>query len=232
MRKDRLILGGLVIGLLSVSYFGSKIYIDHRLNLVDVPVAASVLSPRTLISEKDIVLVKMPKAYLSPSIILDPQALIGKYTLITSEIPLGSVFYDSLVETLENAKDYPSLLLHEKQVVYALDVDLKMTSGNTLQPFQKVDLYVALVHNRLTIVDRLISNVRILSLKDKNGKDLEKATDVPKIMLIALDQELVPLLTKAIELGDLIITPISKDDTLEECFLIEKTPLLKVLYER
>jgi Flp pilus assembly protein CpaB len=232
MRKDRLILGGLMIGLLSVSYLGSKIYIDHRLNLVDVPVASSVLSPRTLISEKDIVWVKMPKAYLSPSIILDPQALIGKYTLITSEIPVGSVFYGSLVETLENAKDYPSLLLHDQQVVYALDVDLKMTSGNTLQPFQKVDLYVALVHNRLTIVDRLISNIRILSLKDKNGKDLEKATDIPKIMLIALDQELVPLLTKAIELGDLIITPISKDDTLEECILIEKTTLLKVLYER
>jgi Flp pilus assembly protein CpaB len=232
MRKDRLILGGLVIGLLCGSYLGSKIYIDGRLSLVDVPVANSTLAPRTLISENDIVMVKMPKAYLSSSIVLDPKELIGKYTLISSEIPIGSVFYASLVETLENAKDYPSLLLHEKQVVYAIDVDLKMTSGNTLQPFQKIDLYVALVHNRLTIVDRLISNVRILSLKDKNGKDLEKATDIPKIMLIALDQKLVSLLTKAIELGDIIITPISKDDTLEECVLMDKTNLIKVLYER
>ena len=117
-------------------------------------------------------------------------------------------------------------------MVYALDVDLKMTSGNTLQPFQKIDLYVSILHNRLTVVDRLISNVRILSLKDKNGKELEKATDIPKLMLVALDQDQVSILTKAIELGDLIITPGSNQNLGSESILVENTALMKVLHER
>jgi hypothetical protein len=107
-----------------------------------------------------------------------------------------------------------------------------MTSGNTLQPFQKIDLYISIQHNRLTVVDRLISNVRIMSLRDKNGKELEKVTDLPKLMLIAINQDQVSILTKAIELGDLIITPCSNQSEESESILIEDTALLKVLYER
>ncbi|KAF0226968.1 MAG: Flp pilus assembly protein CpaB [Erysipelotrichaceae bacterium] len=232
MKSNRIILGLLAAALCGIGYLGSKIYVDQRLELIDVPVAASVLQPRTLISEDDIVMIKVPKAYLQNSIVLDIKDLIGKYTLIRSQIPQGSFIYDSMVESIEQAKDSPSLLLLPNQVVYALDVDLKMTSGNTLQPFQKIDLYVSILHNRLTVVDRLISNVRILSLKDKNGKELEKATDIPKLMLIALDQDQVSILTKAIELGDLIITPGSNQSLETESILIQDTALLKVLHER
>ncbi len=232
MKSNRIILGLLAAALCGIAYLGSKIYVDQRLDLVDVPIAANVLQPRTLISEKDIVMIKVPKAYLQTSIVLDIKDLIGKYTLIRSQIPQGSFIYDSMVESIQEAKDSPSLLLLDNQVVYALDVDLKMTSGNTLQPYQKVDLYISILHNRLTVVDRLISNVRILSLKDKNGKELEKATDYPKLMLIALNQDQVSLLTKAIELGDLIITPSSGQNADQESILIEGTALIKVLHER
>jgi len=232
MKSNRIILGLLSAVICGIGYLGSKIYVDQRLDLVEVPVAASVLQPRTLIEEEDIIMIKVPKAYLQNSIVLDMKDLVGKYTLIRSEIPQGSFIYDSMIESIDQAKDASSLLLLENQVVYALDVDLKMTSGNTLQPFQKVDLYVSILHNRLTVVDRLIRNVRILSLKDKNGKELEKATDLPKLMLIAINQDQVSILTKAIELGDLIITPCSSQSIESESILIEDTTLLKVLYER
>lgn len=232
MKSNRIILGLLSAAICGIGYLGSKIYVDQKLDLVEVPVAASVLQPRTLIGEEDIIMIKVPKAYLQNSIVLDMKDLIGKYTLIRSEIPQGSFIYGSMIESIDQAKDASSLLLLEDQVVYALDVDLKMTSGNTLQPFQKVDLYVSIQHNRLTVVDRLIRNVRILSLKDKNGKELEKATDLPKLMLIAIDQDLVSILTKAIELGDLIITPCSSLSSEKESILMEDTALLKVLYER
>jgi len=232
MKINRIMIGLAAAGLLGLAYLGSKVYIDSRLDLIDVPVAQKELAPRSKITEEDIVMVKLPKAYLPENIILNRKILIGQYSLIDGKIPQGSFLYDSMVETLSEAKDYPSLLLKEGQVVYALEVDLKSTSGNTLVPNQKVDLYFSLVNNRLTIVDQLIGNVRILSLKDKNGKELEKATDIPKLMLVALDQKLVPLLTKAIQLGDLIITPGSFNNDEKESILIEKTPLLKVLYER
>jgi Flp pilus assembly protein CpaB len=232
MKNNRIVMGLSVAGLIGMSYLGSRIYIDNRLELIDVPVAISDLSPRTQITESDIEVVKMPKAYLPQGLILDREILVGQYTLMSTTIPKGSFVYDTMVETLDEAKDYPSLLLKEGQVVYALEVDLKNTLGNTLQPFQSVDLYVSLVNNRVTFVDQLISHVRILSLKDKNGKDIEKPTDLPKLMLIALDQQQVTVLTKAIRLGDLIITPSAKSDSDKESVLIEKTPLLKILYER
>lgn len=232
MKINKITMGLAIAGLLGLTYLGCRVYIDNQLDLVEVPVVVSDLAPRTLISSSLLTMVKMPKAYLPASIVLDPKALIGKYTLMSTQIPSGSFIYASMVESLEEAKDYPSLLLKEGQVVYALEVDLKNTSGNTLQPFQKIDLYVSLENNRLTIVDQLIGNVRILSLKDKNGKDLEKATDLPKLMLVALDQKLVPVLTKALELGNLIITPVSQPNDPKESVLIEKTNLLKVLYAR
>jgi len=231
MKINKIMMGLSAAGLIGVFYLGSKIYIDNRLELIDVPVAISNLSPRTKITESDITIVKMPKAYLPQGLIMDSESLVGQYTLMSTTIPKGSFIYDVMVETVEEAKDYPSLLLKEGQVVYALEVDLKNTSGNTLQPFQSVDLYVSLVNNRVTVVDQLISHVRILSLKDKNGKDIEKPTDLPKLMLIALDQQQVTVLTKAIRLGDLIITPSAKNDSDKESVLIEKTPLLKILYE-
>ncbi len=232
MNKKRLILGVVAIGFLGICFLGSKIYIESHLDLIDIPVVNHNLAPRTLITKDDLTMVKMPKAYLQSSILLDPKLVVGQYTLINMGIPAGSFIYASMVESIENAKDYPALLLHPEQVVYALDVDLKMTSGNTLQPFQSIDLYASVIHNRSTVVDRLIRNVRILSLKDKNGKELEKASDVPKLMLIALNQDLVPILTKALELGDLIITPISKAESDQECVLVEGTSLIKALYER
>lgn len=231
MKSNKYLLAGLTAGLLGMSYLGSTVYINDRLEMVEVPVAAQLLTPRTLIDENDVVMVKIPKGVLQSTILLEPKKMIGKYTLINTQIPQGSFIYASMVEEAQEAKDYPSLLLHPNQVVYALEVDLKMTSGNTLQPAQKIAIYVSLIHNRLTIVDQLISNVRILSLKDKNGKELEKATDIPKIMLIALDQKLVSLLTKAIALGDLILTPISNQNNEQESVLIENTALLEVLYE-
>ncbi len=232
MNKNKIVLGLSGAGMTGLFYLGSTIYIDNRLKLVDVPVVLSDLGPRSEIVSEDIGIVKMPAAYLPQGLILDKETLIGQYTLMSTSIPKGSFIYDTMVETLQDAKDYPSLLLKEGQVVYALEVDLKNTSGNTLQPFQSVDLYVSLVSNRVTIVDQLIGQVRILSLKDKNGKDIEKATELPKLMLIALDQELVSVLTKAIQLGDLIITPSAKNTSDKESVLIEKTTLLKILYER
>ena len=82
------------------------------------------------------------------------------------------------------------------------------------------------------VSDLEVEQQEILSLKDKNGKDLEKASDLRKLMLVALDQKLVSILTKAIELGDLIITPVSNPNDPKESVLIERTTLLKVLYAR
>jgi Flp pilus assembly protein CpaB len=232
MNNNRIIFALCCAGLLGIAYLGSSIYIDNRLDLIEIPVAAQDMAPRTLITKEHIAMVKMPKAYVPASIVLDPQVLIGQYTLINALIPKSSFLYGNTVETLKEAKDYPSLLLKEGQVVYALDVDLKSTSGNTLQPLQKIDLYVTIDYNRMTVVDQLIGNVRILSLKDKNGKDIEKPSELPKLMLVAIDQSLVSLLTKAIELGDLIITPSAQDNQNPESILILNTTLLKVLYER
>ena len=77
----------------------------------------------------------------------------------------------------------------------------------------------------------MFKQVRGLSIKDKNGNEVNQETNqVPKIMLIAVDQYEIPILTKLIAIGDLTITPTSEFISDEECILYEGSSLLGYLY--
>ena len=66
MKINRITIGLFMAALIGLAYLGSRVYIDSRLELVDVPVVLTELAPRTQIKEDMIGMVKMPKAYLPP----------------------------------------------------------------------------------------------------------------------------------------------------------------------
>jgi Flp pilus assembly protein CpaB len=108
---------------------------------------------------------------------------------------------------------------------------MNSTSGNTLHKGSKIDIYATIKHNRDTIVDLLFKHVRVLSIKDKNGNEVDPNTNqIPKIMLVAIDQAEIPILTKAIAIGDITITPTSEFFSEEECILYESSIVLGYLY--
>lgn len=192
--------------------------IRSKLALTTVIVAAHDLSARTKLTEGDFRRIEVPEAFLDGSIIRDADALIGDYVSLRGFIPQGSLIYHSMVETLEEAVDEPTLLLKAGQAVYALDVNLGSTAGNTLLKGQKIDLYGTVKINRETFVDILLKQVRVVGLKDKNGEEVtHTGNQIPKILLLAVEQTYVPVLTKLLAIGDVTLTPTAYTLQESEC---------------
>jgi Flp pilus assembly protein CpaB len=231
MNKNRLVLVALILSISLISIGVSILYVNHELELVEVYVAKEDLQSRTLMDEDVIKPIKVPKAYLSEAVVLRKEDIVNKYIKLNASIPKGSLIYSSSIETLEDAIDEPTLLLKVNQAVFAIDVNMSSTSGNTLQKGSKVDIYATIKHNRETIVDLLFKQVRVLSIKDKNGNEVDPNTNqIPKIMLVAMDQSEIPILTKVIAIGDITITPTSEFFSEEECILYESSIVLGYLY--
>ena len=230
IKKQNILFVGVVICICLISYGISIIYINHELELVEVYVANDNLVARTQIDQDSIKLIKIPKAYLSDQVVLKKNDIVGKYVKLNTSIPEGSLVYESSIEQLDDTIDKPALLLKVNQAVFALDVNMSSTAGNTIQAGSKIDIYGTIKNNRETIVDLLFKQVRVLSIKDKNGNEVDNKTNqVPKIMLIAVDQEEIPILTKVIAVGDITITPTSEFFCEEECILYDSI-LLGYLY--
>lgn len=229
--KNRWILVGLILFISLVAFGVSVLYVNHELELIEVYVAKDNLSARTLMDENVIRLVKVPKAYLSDAVVIKKEDIVGKYIKLNSSIPKGSLVYQSSIEKIDDAIDEPTLLLNVNQAVFAIDVNISSTSGNTLQKGSKVDIYATIKNNRDTIVDLLFKQVRVLSIKDKNGNEInDESNQIPKIMLVAIDQNEIPILTKVIAMGDITITPTSEFFSEEECILYESSIILGYLY--
>jgi len=230
IKKQNILFVGVIICICLISYGISIIYINHELELVEVYVANDNLVARTQIDQDSIKLIKIPKAYLSDQVVLKKNDIVGKYVKLNTSIPEGSLVYESSIEQLDDTIDKPALLLKVNQAVFALDVNMSSTAGNTIQAGSKIDIYGTIKNNRETIVDLLFKQVRVLSIKDKNGNEVDNKTNqVPKIMLIAVDQEDIPILTKVIAVGDITITPTSEFFSEEECILYDSI-LLGYLY--
>lgn len=230
-QKYSLLHFGIALGLCLLAIGGSLLYIHNQLELVEVYVAKDELSARTFISENDIHKIKVPKAYLSEDAVLEKDQMLGKYVKIDASIPKGSLIYQSTIESLDESIDQPSLLLRNNQAVYAIDVSLTSTSGNTLQIGSKVDIYGTLKVGRETKVDLLFKQVRVISVKDKNGNEVDrKSNQMPKLLLVAFDQIEIPLITKLIAMGEITITPTAEFFSEDECVLNEQSLLLEILY--
>ena len=230
IKKQNILFVGVVICICLISYGISIIYINHELELIEVYVANDNLVARTQIDQDSIKLIKIPKAYLSDQVVLKKNDIVGKYVKLNTSITEGSLVYESSIEQLDDTIDKPALLLKVNQAVFALDVNMSSTAGNTIQAGSKIDIYGTIKNNRETIVDLLFKQVRVLSIKDKNGNEVDNKTNqVPKIMLIAVDQEEIPILTKVIAVGDITITPTSEFFSEEECILYDSI-LLGYLY--
>lgn len=230
IKKQNILFVGVIICICLISYGISIIYINHELELIEVYVANDNLVARTQIDQDSIKLIKIPKAYLSDQVVLKKNDIVGKYVKLNTSIPEGSLVYESSIEQLDDTIDKPALLLKVNQAVFALDVNMSSTAGNTIQAGSKIDIYGTIKNNRETIVDLLFKQVRVLSIKDKNGNEVDNKTNqVPKIMLIAVDQEEIPILTKVIAVGDITITPTSEFFSEDECILYDSI-LLGYLY--
>jgi len=230
MRKPVGLIALGVAGVSGLAYLGSQVYIDHQLDLVNVPIASETVPVRTIIDETHITWIAMPRAYVPENIVVDAEALLGQLTRLDGRIEAGSFFTKTSLESPQLVKDGANALLKTGQAVFTLSVDVRSTSGNTLLAHQRVDLYFSLQHQQSLIVDKLIGNVRILAIKDKQGLDLKNTKDLPKYILVAVDATLIPTLTKAMALGELTLTPSIAPADAPESVVVKDQRLYKILH--
>ncbi len=208
----------------------SYIYIQTQLDLVDVVVSTHHLSAREEITDADVKIIQMPAQYVSNFNVQDIDEVIGTYVVIDGFIPSNTMIHISSIENLDESVDQPSLLLKEDQALFALDASLISTAGNSYVIQQKVDIYGAIKLRDNTVVDRFISSVRIVGLKDKNGEDVNPSNEnLPKVILLAVNRDMLPLLTKLEAIGDISLSASSYLINEEESFVHLDTELWAVL---
>lgn len=202
------ILGGLLF--MVFIFLAAFLYVKSQLDTQLVVVAARRIEAREVLREEDLKLVEIPTHLVKDSMVFELNDVVGKYMVVDGFASEGSILFSEMVETIDASMDAPSLRLKEGQAIYALDVSLKMSAGNSYVINQKVDIYGTIESREYTLADRLISSVRIVGLKDKNGLDVKANTKaIPKIMLLAIDQSLIAPLAKLEVLGEINLSSIA-----------------------
>lgn len=233
MKNKKTIISCTGLILLAISnVFLFKTALEKSIDLVEVYVASSNIAPRIQITEEMIETISIPSAYLNFNTILNKEEIIGKWTEIQGMIPQGSLFYKTMLYDEEELPDMPSLLLKEDQVVYSMTTDLVSCAGNSLIPNQKVDIYCTIeLQRNKPIVDLLIKNVRILSLKDRNGIDMdnEKSQSVPYVITVALDKDQISILSSAAKVGTISFYASASYQDHAESVLNENSIILEYL---
>lgn len=206
---------------------------EKRLDVVDVATASHDVRPRTVLSEEDVVMVRVPSSCLDESVYRTKEEVLGKITVRYGFIPEGSFFYKSALEDVSDVSDAVLLDLKEHQVLAALRTDAVALGANALCEGQKVDLYVTIKDSsNETKVGSLFNNVRILGVKDHRGLNLDDpdSTHEPYIIQFALSDEALPLFQMAQEIGEIsyYATSFSYDED-AECQIDWESDMIEVL---
>jgi len=110
-----------------------------------------------------------------------------------------------VVEESTTFNDYQISLLNSNQTIFSIPTNLQATFGNSLNPNMVVNLYLTISTNEEYLSDLLIKNVRIISLKDSDGKEInsQDSEQIPYIINFAVDKSLIPLLNIALRIGEI-----------------------------
>lgn len=206
--------------------------VDYKLNLVEVYVAARDINPRSKIREEDVASLKVPAIYVEDKAYKSKEEIINKYTDIQGKIPKGSLFYTSMLYDETELPDYPSTQLLDGQVAYSIAADMANVQLNTIVSGQRIDIYITLTKGlEIPVVDCLISNARVVSIRDNKGYDINhpKSNKTPYMMIVALSEESIEYMSKAEELGEIKIYASSKTYESNEAYINKNSILFDYL---
>ncbi len=223
-----------VSAILLVIALGFHVRLNDELQLQKTYVAAKDILPREKINENDLLEIEVPKAYLQDYTYTTKEEIIGKYTEIQGMIPAGSPFYKSMVFDESDLPDNPYTQLRSGQAAYSMNVDLT-SLGGVLKSGQRVDIHYSIVTSDLSLTDCLIENVRIISIKDHRGIDIESddSSKTPYLAILAVNEEDISLLTLADSLGQVkLITSSSTYDSELEASRVQDSKILAYLDEK
>lgn len=194
------IIGVLVIIL--VLFFGYRYQINKMVSPVsNIPVAADTIQPKTKITSDMIEYIDVAPIVLQSNVITNKNLIVGKYSNYNTVIPQGSLFYTGVVVNEDELPDSAFVDLADGEVPYNFPVTMDSTFGNSIYPGNYIDVYMkALNENGELMVGKLIENVKVLAVKDSQGRHVfENSTEArtPSTLIFGLKPEINILLRKA-----------------------------------
>ena len=224
----------IVLLLFSIIVFGLfSIYSEYKLNYINVLVSNQIIYPKTKLSEEMFYTIKIPNHNIYENYVKDFSEISNKFSSITQIINKDEIINYNFIDN-SNIYDKDSfLLLNNEQTLYTLPIDILDSFGNSINLYQNVDLYGEIeLDDHSIIIDLLLSNIRVLDIKDHSGVDINNnnSTKIPYLINIAIDNQYIPLLMNLEKIGKIkIFINDTTYDIKKESSLNENSLLLNYL---
>ena len=212
-----------VLGIILILFFGYRYQINKMVSPVsNIPVAAETIQPKTKITSDMIEYIDVAPIVLQKGkVITNANAIINKYSNYNTVIPQGSMFYLDVVVEENMLPDSAFVELADGEVPYNFPVTMDSTYGNSIYPGNYIDIYMkALNEDGQLMVGKLIENVKVLAVKDAQGRHVfENSAEArtPSSIIFGLEPELNILLRKASYMNSFstVLFPVPQGVTVE-----------------
>lgn len=191
-----------------ILFFAYRYRVNKKVAPVTVPYAVNELKSRTLITEKDVASVKVAKSMITENVIESEKDVIGKYVNYNTTIPKGSLFYKSAVVDWESMPDSSWSNIEDGNTVVSLSISGLVMFSNSIYPGAIIDLYYQTYENKKLVYGKLIENIKVLAVKDQNGKHVFEKTasqTSASAIIFSVPEDLNLLLRKATYLSGSIV---------------------------
>lgn len=190
-----------VMLVLVLLYWGYSSQVKKAVTPTSVPVAAVTIQPRTLITSSMITTIDVASIAVAKNVFVNANLIIGKYSNVNTLIPKGSMFYQQAVISQTELPDSAFFDIGEDEIPYLYSVNMETTFGNSIYPGSKIDIYMrATDEDGKLMVGKLLSDVKVVAVKDSSGNDVFENTDEarePAYLVFGLTDEIHILLRKA-----------------------------------
>ncbi len=209
--KNTVTVVGVILAIV-VLYVAYNMRVKSAINPISVPYALEQIGPATQITADKVGTKQIPPSMLDGAdVITNIGAVIDKYSREDTIIPKGSLFYNATVVEKEQLRTNIILDYPKGYVLYNLAVDNNSTYGNSVYPGNYVDLYLRITHrvvdasqateqDNAIMFGKLVSNIKVLAVKDSNGdavfSNLDEAK-TPSMIIFAVPEEYYILLKKS-----------------------------------
>lgn len=191
-----------VILVILVLFFGYRYQINKATSPVaGIPVAAITIQPRTKVTSDMVDTISVAPILLQSNVYRTKAQVVDKYTNYNTVIPAGSMFYFETLVSESELPDSALLSLEAGQVPYNFPVNMQLTYYNSIYPNNYIDIYMkATNENGTLMVGKLIENVKVLAVKDAQGRHVFENSEesrTPAALIFGVSDELNILLRKA-----------------------------------
>ena len=187
-----------IIIILVLLYWGYTSTINAQIAPTNVPVATRTIQPREEITSDMVTTRSVPRRWITENVIRNSADIIGKHAAVNSVIPAGSMFFRDVVIEREQLPDSAFIQVQEGHRPYALAVTTQSTYGNSIFPGNVIDVFMrATTENGQVMVGRLLSQVKVLAVKDNAGNNVFENTAqnrVPATLLFGVPNDVFLLL--------------------------------------